>query len=431
MLCDDPGLGKTRQMIECCKERGLKTLVVCPRSVKSEWKDEIEKWSDLKYVIIEGNPKARKFRYLLKADIYITNYETVLRDFEFINDMDFDCIVLDEAQRIKNRKTKTAKTVKKLKFPKHRYILTATPVENKIEELYSLIEFIGNGIYEDLQHTLLSNKGGYTGYRNTSWGSGHKRLKKMMLRSKPETIHNALKRFMLRRRKMDVDIDLPPKTHISIETPLTKEQQTLYNAAKKEFLLIVENRTIPITTVLAQFTYLREICNSTALIDPKRHHSSKMEELIPRVVEIIENGNKVIIFSEYKRMCDIIVKTLRDKGMGVSYLHGQERDPEGQKRAFWEHNMVMVATKTGEAGHNLQCASYVFHFEPTWNPARIKQREDRTHRLGQEKPVFIYSFITPGSIEDRIEATLQEKYELFEAVIDRPEYRQWLRGLVD
>jgi non-specific serine/threonine protein kinase len=236
---------------------------------------------------------------------------------------------------------------------------------------------------------------------------------------------------MLRRRKEDVDLELPKKSHLTIETPLIGQQLELYQATRDEFLLKVDDRTVPIFNVISQITYLREICNSTALIKAPKPVSPKMDELIPRVLDVVESGNKVIIFSEFKRMCDIIVSTLKEKGLSVSYLHGQEKDPQAQKEAFWGPNQVLVATKTGEAGHNLQCASYVFEMEPCWNPARIKQREDRAHRLGQTKPVFIYGFITPDSIEERIQATLEVKQELFEKVIDRPEYRKWLRSLVE
>lgn len=431
MLCDDPGLGKTRQMIQTCRELNLKTLVICPRSVRDEWKNEIEKWTTMSFTIIEGSPVQRKWLYLRKTDFHILNYEIAIRDFKIINKTHYDCIVLDEAQRIKNCKTITAETVKNIRTPTHRYILTATPIENRIEELYSLIEFIGNGVYADIEKTLLSKRGSYSGYHNTSWGHGKNRFKKVISKAKPETIHIALDRYMLRRRKEDVDIELPEKTHLTIETPMIGRQLEIYMDARDEFLLRVEDRTVPILNVLAQITYLRQICNSTALIKAPNPQSPKLDELIPRVLDVVESGNKVLIFSEFKRMCDIIVKVLKDKGLLVSYLHGQEKDPQGQKEAFWGPNQVLVATKTGEAGHNLQCASYVFEMEPCWNPARIKQREDRAHRLGQTKPVFIYGFITPHSIEERIQATLELKQDLFEQVIDRPEYRQWLRNLVE
>jgi non-specific serine/threonine protein kinase len=235
---------------------------------------------------------------------------------------------------------------------------------------------------------------------------------------------------MLRRRKEDVDIELPEKTHLTIETPMIGRQLEIYMDARDEFLLRVEDRTVPILNVLAQITYLRQICNSTALVKAPNPQSPKLDELIPRVLDVVESGNKVLIFSEFKRMCDIIVDILKGKGLGVSYLHGQEKDPQGQKEAFWGPNQVLVATKTGEAGHNLQCASYVFEIEQTWNPARIKQREDRSHRLGQTKPVFIYELITPNSIEEKIKCTAQMKTEIFEKIIDRPEYRTWLRNLV-
>jgi SNF2 family DNA or RNA helicase len=431
LLCDDPGTGKTRQYIEVAKVRGYKTLVVCPRTLTYEWKKEIAKWSELKSVVIDGRPSQRRLLCLLKADIYIVSYDTAIRDFEHINKLQFDCVVLDEAQRIKNCKTLTAKTVKLLKPTKYRYVITATPLENRIDDLYSLIEFVAGDTFKNLQAGLLANKGSYSGYYNEAWGNGSERLKKMIKRCDPATIHNLLSRFMLRRRKVDVDIELPPKTNISIETPLTPEQAAMYALARDRFLLMVGDEKVPIVSVLAQLTYLREICNSSALVNPTSHYSSKLEELVPRVKEAVLTGNKVIVFSEFKRFCDIIVAALRKEGLGVSYLHGQEKDIAGQKEAFWGDNQVLVATKTGYEGHNLQCASYIYEMESHWNPARLKQRRDRAHRLGQTKPVFIYSFLTPGTVEEHIMATLHDKEELFDNVIDRPEYRQWLRGIVE
>jgi SNF2 family DNA or RNA helicase len=405
--------------------------VICPKSIRGEWKDEAKKWTALRAVVINGPPKAREFLYRQKPDLFIISYDTAIRDYKLISQLHYNCIILDEAQRIKNCKTVTAQTVKRLRMPPRRYILTATPIENRVEELYSLLEFLGSAVYDNLQRILLSKRGGYSGYYNTSWGSGPGRLRKMMKRAKPENVHAALYNLMLRRRKEDVASELPPKTHIEIKTPLTRKQQELYDIARDQLILMIGDKAIPIVSILAQFTYLREICNSAALIDPKLNHSSKMEELMPRVGEIVSNGHKVIIFSEFKKMCDIIVKALKDGGISTSYIHGQGCNTEAEKKAFWDGNQVLVATRTGEAGHNLQCASYTFNYDIPWNPARLMQREDRAHRIGQDKPVFIYTLITPGTVEERIAAVLEGKRELFTRVIDRPEYRQWLRRLLE
>jgi SNF2 family DNA or RNA helicase len=429
ILADQPGLGKTAQMLTCCQERKFVTLVICPKSIRGEWKKETAKWTDFKVVIIDGPPEARQLLYQEEADIYIVSYDTVLRDHELISKLHYNCVVLDEAQRIKNCKTLTAQTVKNIRLPVNRYILTATPIENKIDELYSLIEFIGDGVYAALQRALLSNKGGYSGYFNTAWGSGSKRLRKMAARN-PTVIPGALKRFMLRRRKEDVAPELPPKTHITIETPLTKEQEHEYKLARDEFLRMVGDKVVPISSILAQLTYLRVLCDSTKMFDKTSGSSSKLDELVPRVKDIVDTNEKVIIFSEYKRMCDKIIHTLRTAGItDISYMHGEDCDTEKEKKDFWERNRVMVCTKTGEAGHNLQCASYVFNIEPSWNPARMEQREDRIYRLGQNKPVFIYDFICPNTVEERVLSTIKNKKELIANVIDKPEYREWLREI--
>lgn len=430
ILSDEPGLGKSVQALTAIEQQELTTLIICPKSLRGEWKGEVGKWTPLRAVVINGGPKAREFLYRLKPDIYILSYDTAIRDHKLISQLPYDCIILDEAQRIKNCNTITAKTVKSLRMPPRRYILTATPIENRVEELYSLLEFLGNTAYNNLQRELLSNRGGYSGYINTAWGDRAQRLKRMMKRAKPERIHAALYDLMLRRRKEDVAAELPPKTHITIETPLTRKQQELYDTARDQLILMIDDRAIPIVSILASFTYLREICNSAALVNPKLKQSSKMEELMPRVGEIVSNGHKVIIFSEFKKMCDIIVAALEEGGISTSYIHGQGCNTEAEKKAFWDGNQVLVSTKTGEAGHNLQCASYVFHVDTPWNYARTVQREDRTHRIGQDKPVFIYTMICPGTVEEKIMGAVQRKKNLFERVIDRPEYREWLRGLL-
>jgi SNF2 family DNA or RNA helicase len=431
ILADQPGLGKTLMALKTIEELRLTALVICPKSIRGEWKKEAKKWTSLKLTVIDGSPKAREFLYRLKSNIYILSYDTAIKDHKLISQLPYDCIILDEAQRIKNRRTLTAKTVKNLRMPPRRYVLTATPIENRIDELYSLIEFIGNGVYDDLQSALLSNKGSYSGYFNTAWGSGSKRLRKMAARN-PSVIPRALSKFMLRRRKEDVAPELPPKTHITIETPLTLEQEKEYKLARDEFLRLVGDQTIPISSVLAQLTYLRVLCDSTKMFDRASGSSSKLDELIPRVKEIVDTNEKVIIFSEYKRMCDKIIHALQKAGItDISYMHGTNCDTEKEKTAFWERNRVMVCTKTGEAGHNLQCASYVFHIENNWNPARMEQREDRTHRLGQSKPVIVYEFFCPETVEEKVRATLEQKRELIETVIDRPEYREWLRSIVE
>jgi SNF2 family DNA or RNA helicase len=432
ILSDQPGLGKTLMALKTVEELGLTALVICPKSIRGEWKTEAKKWTSLKTMVIDGSPKTREFLYRLKSNIYILSYDTAIKDHKLISQLPYDCIILDEAQRIKNRRTLTAKTVKNLRMPPRRYVLTATPIENRIDELYSLIEFIGNGVYDDLQKALLSKRGSYSGYYNTAWGSGSERLRKMVARADPAVITQALSRFMLRRRKEDVAPELPPKTHITIETPLTKEQEHEYKLARDEFLRMVGDKVVPISSILAQLTYLRVLCDSTKMFDKTSGSSSKLDELVPRVKDIVDTNEKVIIFSEYKRMCDKIIHTLRTAGItDISYMHGDNCDTEKEKKAFWEKNRVMVCTKTGEAGHNLQCASYVFHIENNWNPARMEQREDRTHRLGQAKPVIVYEFFCPGTVEEKVRATLEQKRELIETVIDRPEYREWLRSIVE
>lgn len=432
MLCDATGLGKSAIAATTCQEGQFTTLLVCPKSIRDEWKQEIEKWTTLKAIIIDGPPKTRWFLYRLKSDIYIISYDTILRDSELVSRVPYNCIILDEAQRIRNCNTLTAQIIKNIRLPKKRYLLTATPIENRMGDLYSLIEFIGNGVYGDLQRELLKNKGSFTGYFNTTWGEGSKRLRKMVARANPATIAGALSQFMLRRRKEDVALELPPKTNIRIKLPLTPEQNREYELARDEFLRIVDDVTIPIPNTLSLITHLRVICDSTRMSDPSSGSSSKINELIPRIKDILENEQKIIIFSEFRRMCDKIIYTLQQNDISdISYMHGEKCNTSIEKKAFWDKNRIMVATRTGETGHNLQCASYIFEMEPCYNPARITQRENRVHRLGQTNPVFIYDFISPGTIEEHLLDILQTKQELFKKVIDRPEYREWLRGLVE
>lgn len=430
LLADDTGVGKTIQAIKACQELRTRTLVVCPNSLKYQWVDEIAKWTNLSYLVINGKTDYGSS----DAEFYIINYERVLSELDQINALPFDCIILDEAQRIRNPRAKTTKLVKKLRRVPYRFLLTATPVENYISDLYSLLEFLGSKVVQDIESTLMASRGGYTGYVKVSGRQGTKtRLRRMITHAKPKNLEQALTMHMLRRKKDEVNVNFPPKVVNTIYTELTPVQKKMYSKARDELLLMIDDKGIPIPNILAKITYLREICDSTQLINPKTKSSYKLQELLPLVQEIVDGGHKVVIFSEFRRMTDIILSKLTDVGIKCSYLRGgmKPKEIQAEKRRFKTVTDVCICTKTGELGHNLDAASYVIDFEPPFNPARLKQRDDRVHRITQKNKVFVYNFITRDTYEIRMKEILYRKKELFETVIDRKTpYREHLKSII-
>ena len=451
IIADEMGLGKTLQAIATALVKkdafGFKrTLIVCPASLKDQWKNEIEKFTSEQAVVVGGKPEEREAMYR-ESDAYflIINYETVLRDRKAINRMGTDFIILDEAQRIKNFETLTARSIKRLE-KKHALVITGTPIENRLTDLFSIMDFIDPYFLTPLwefsyQHCYFDEqkKNKIVGYYNL------------------QGLKEKLKPILLRRTKREVIKDLPQVTHLDIPIPMRLEQTEIHtNYARAAAQIIHKKFLTPFdfNKLMSLLNGMRMVCDSTFLVDQEIPQvSPKLEELrhiLLEKLDVKESGRKVIIFSEWTRMNGLIGKLLRELDLNFVELNGKVPIPKRQALIDKFTNdpscQAFVSTEAGGAGLNLQAADTVINFELPWNPAKKNQRIGRIDRLGQEADqLTVINFITRNSIEIRIATGLMLKENLFENVLDsdsfgdsvdfsekgRAQFLQELMGVID
>ena len=423
ILADDMGLGKTVQALAAAemlrRRRGIqRVLVVAPASVKYQWKTEIEKFTDLPAQVIEGLLPRRRELYASPAFFNLSSYELVLKDVRYMHELAPDLIILDEAQRIRNWTTATARTIKQLKS-RYAFVLTGTPLENKLEELFSVVEFIdgrrlGPAFRFLHEHRTEDEHGKLIGYRGL------------------DRIHDQLAPILLRRTRQEVLKDLPKRTDQVRHVALTPQQAEPYWEQNDILAALMRKwerqgwlSEIDQKRILCCLQNMRMLCNSTFLFDKQTNHSPKLAEFREIVRELaIEEGRKVVVFSEYERMTHLAGEELEKLGIGFTSLHGGV--PSRNRGALMEKFRrdadcrVFLSTDAGGVGLNLQAASAVVNFEPPWNPARLEQRIGRVHRLGQAHPVHVVHLLTKDSIEERVWETLKLKKSLFAGVFDSP-----------
>ena len=423
VLADDMGLGKTVQALAATellrRRRGIsRVLVVAPASVKYQWKTEIEKFTGLSAQIIDGSLQRRKELYALPAFFNLSNYELVLKDVRYIHELAPDLIILDEAQRIRNWTTATARAVKQLKS-RYAFVLTGTPLENKLEELFSVVEFVdgrrlGPAFRFLHEHRTVDEKGHLIGYRGL------------------DRIHGQLAPILLRRTRQEVLKDLPPRTDRILHVELTPEQAEPYQDQSDILAKLMHKwerqgwlSEIDLRRITCCIQNMRMLCNSTFLYDKETNHSPKLAEFREVIRELVTGQDrKVVVFSEYERMTHLAGLELDNLRIGFVSLHGGV--PARNRGALMEKFRrdpacrVFLSTDAGGVGLNLQVASAVINFEPPWNPARLEQRIGRVHRLGQANPVHVVHFLTKDSIEERVWETLKRKKSLFASVFDSP-----------
>jgi superfamily II DNA or RNA helicase len=423
ILADDMGLGKTVQALAATemlrRRRGIqRVLVVAPASVKYQWKTEIEKFTDLPAQVIEGLLPRRRELYASPAFFNLSSYELVLKDVRYMHKLAPDLIILDEAQRIRNWTTATARTIKQLKS-RYAFVLTGTPLENKLEELFSVVEFIdgrrlGPAFRFLNEHRTEDENGKLIGYRAL------------------DRIHDQLAPILLRRTRQEVLKDLPKRTDQVRHVALTPQQAEPYWEQNDILAALMRKwerqgwlSAIDQKRILCCLQNMRMLCNSTFLFDKQTNHSPKLAEFREIVRELaIEEGRKVVVFSEYERMTYLAGQELEKLGIGFVSLHGSV--PSRNRGALMEKFRrdadcrVFLSTDAGGVGLNLQAASAVVNFEPPWNPARLEQRIGRVHRLGQGHPVHVVHLLTKDSIEERVWETLKLKKSLFAGVFDSP-----------
>ncbi len=423
VLADDMGLGKTVQALAAVellrRRRGIeRVLVIAPASVKYQWKTEIEKFTGHSVQVIDGLLPCRKRLYAAPAFFNLSSYELILRDIKYMHEMRPDLIILDEAQRIRNWATATARTIKQLKS-RYAFVLTGTPLENKLEELYSVVEFVdgrrlGPAFLFLHEHRTEDQNGKLLGYRGL------------------DLIHQKLEPILLRRTRKEVLTELPPRTDQVFHVPLTPQQAEPYWEQSDILGRLMKKwerqgwlSEIDLRRISCCIQNMRMLCDSTYLFDKTSRHSPKLDEFREIIRELaIEEDRKVVVFSEYERMTRLAGEELAKLGIGFVSLHGAV--PARKRGALMETFRndpackVFLSTDAGGVGLNLQAASAVINFEPPWNPARLEQRIGRVHRLGQSRPVQVIHFLTSDSIEERVWETLRLKKSLFAGVFDSP-----------
>ena len=417
ILADDMGLGKTLQTLTLIlrqKEQatGMPTLVVMPTSLVYNWASEAKKFTpDLSILVYAGLNRDKNLDNFSKFDLLVTTYGTVRQDIEQLKNYPFDYVILDESQMIKNPDSKTYKAVTKLKAS-HRLSLTGTPLENTLMDLWSQMSFLNPGLL-----------GSEKFFRDYYVGP----IEKEADEKKRDQLRKIIHPFILRRTKEQVASELPPKVEQYHYCEMEEEQRELYdetkNAYRNYLMEMISNGEYQRNkfNLLAGLQKLRQIAIHPGLVEEGQGlRSGKYKEFIRMLQNVLEEGAKVLVFSQYVKFLDIIRKDLDFEKVDYAYLDGSTKDRAGVVNRFQEDPAIqvfLISLKAGGVGLNLTAAQYVFILDPWWNPAVENQAIDRTHRIGQDKTVFSYKFITRDSIEEKIIRLQQRKSKLSQEII--------------
>lgn len=419
VLADDMGLGKTVQAIvalsQLMKQKLGCALIVCPTSLLYNWKEEFAKFNPkCKVTVIDGIPTNRKktISQIDKYDAVITSYTLLQKDIESYKETLFSYVILDEAQHIKNRGTRNAKSVKMVRAH-HKLILSGTPIENSLDELWSLFDFLMPGFLSSFDRFVEK-------YVRVS---GEEQTKNI------EYLRKKISPFILRRMKEDVLKDLPPVSENIYHCQLSEVQKELYRSyaqsARDELVKLVERDGFDRVQihVLATLTRLKQICCHPAIFAKEKAEpgdSAKYDMLLELLQTLMEGGHKTVIFSQYTQMLKIMRADLEQKGIRFCYLDGSTKNRLDVVKQFNEDPSIyvfLVSLKAGGTGLNLVGADTVIHYDMWWNPAVESQATDRVHRMGQKKSVSAYKLITLNSIEEKIDEMQKRKKGLVKKVV--------------
>lgn len=424
ILADDMGLGKTIQVISLLideKDNNRATsIVVCPSSLYINWEKEIKKFApDIKILVIYGGAEERK-KLIKKAsryDVIITSYDLLKRDVEEYKDMKFKYIIADEAQYIKNNNTQNAKALKKLKS-EVRFALTGTPIENSLAELWSIFDFIMPGY-------LFSYKRFKENYESTIIKDDNKEA--------IEKLKKLVSPFILRRLKKEVLKELPDKTDTIMYNDMDEEQRKIYKAFLSSAKVSVQSEIKQNgfekskMKILALITRLRQICCHPSLfLDDYNGESSKLNQCLELLEEASSAGHKILLFSQFTSMFEIITKELEKRKIKYSMLTGQTKadtrmglvDEFNRDKSI---SVFLISLKAGGTGLNLTGADMVIHYDPWWNLSSQNQATDRAHRIGQKNNVQVFKLITENSIEEKILKLQEKKMNLTNSIIKEGE----------
>ncbi|NQT54586.1 DEAD/DEAH box helicase [bacterium] len=422
LLADDMGLGKTVQAIAAAEVMARhfgveRVLIVCPTSLKYQWKSEIEKFADRPAVVIDGPALRRRELYAAEGFYKIVNYDVVFRDLDAIAALAPDLVILDEAQRIKNWQTRTAQSIKRIPST-YALVLTGTPLENRLEELHSIVEFVDRHRLGPLFRFLSNHQiaegetGQVVGYRDL------------------DAIGETLAPILLRRTKAQVLPQLPERMDKTFFVPMTREQRTVHDENRETVARIVAKwrrhgflSEADRQRLMIALQYMRMACDNTYLIDQETRFGPKLDELETLLGDVFERpAHKVVVFSQWKRMHDLVAERLQAGRRPFLYLHGgvPSRKRKDLLRTFHDDpdTRVFLSTDAGGTGLNLQIASAVVNLDLPWNPAVLEQRIGRVHRIGQQRPVHVFNLVSEGTIEHSMLQVHAFKRSLFTGVLD-------------
>jgi SNF2 family DNA or RNA helicase len=427
ILADDMGLGKTLQTLAFIQKlkstRKLPNgaLVVATTSLLWNWRAEAEKFTPkLNVLVLHGSERHSDYQHLGDYDLVLTTYGLAHRDLAQLKQCQFDCLILDEAQHIKNKDAKTARAVRHIPADM-RLCLSGTPLENHLGELWSLMDFALPG--------LLGNHDHFT--RHT---------RKPIERDNDEVQSAALAKrvapFMLRRNKEEVAAELTEKTEITQLLELEGPQRRLYESIRvsmeKKVRALIQQKGVAKSHIefLDALMKLRQACIAPQLVKlpqaQKVKHSAKLLWLENNLPELVEDGRRILIFSQFTQMLALIEDQLNEQGISYLKLTGRTKKRQPLIEAFQrcEVPIFLISLKAGGAGLNLTAADTVIHVDPWWNPAVENQATDRAHRIGQDKPVFVYKLIAKGSVEEKIQQLQSHKQSLADNLFDQTKKRK-------
>jgi SNF2 family DNA or RNA helicase len=413
-LADDMGVGKTAQVLGVLDARRAEgkgtSLVVAPRSLIFNWREEAARFTP-QLQVLDYTGIARDAAQIAQHNLVLTTYGTMLRDITRLSEIDFDYVVLDEAQAVKNAATVSAKAVRLLRGA-HRLALSGTPVENHLGELWSLFEFLNPGMLGEAK--VLKMAGGLG--RNPS-------------EEARVLLSQALRPFILRRTKMQVARELPAKTEQTIFCELDEPQRKLYDDLRRHYretlLRKVEEQGFGKSKmhVLEALLRLRQAACHPGLLDAKRgkENSAKLDTLIAQLDAVREEGHKALVFSQFTSLLKIVRSRLDEQKVRYEYLDGSTRDRQARVENFQNNpdcDLFLISLKAGGLGLNLTAAEYVFLLDPWWNPAVEAQAVDRAHRIGQTRPVFAYRLIAKDTVEEKVLELQKSKRDLADAILN-------------
>jgi SNF2 family DNA or RNA helicase len=399
LLADEMGLGKTIQSLAALRLLALRgevgsCLVVTPAAVLAQWRDQFESWApELRLVSVRGGPAERDARWRTPAHAHLVSYETLRADLALALARVWDLVIIDEAQRIKTAEAEVATAVKRLRR-RRAWALTGTPLENRLGDVVSILEFVRPWLEDEVPPDVEPGP----------------------------SLRTRLAEVQLRRRKVEVLRELPPKVESELLLPMPPQQRAVYERAEREGLVQLRSMgpSLRIANVLELIVRLKQLCN----FEPATGVSAKMRDLEQRLELLRESGQRALVFSQFTDDVygvDAIARQLAAHEpltltgrMGL----GQREQVIQRFHDDARHLVLVLSLRAGGVGLNLQDASYVFHFDRWWNPAVEDQASDRSHRLGQRQPVNVYAYALEGSVEERILEVLREKRLLFEEIVE-------------